>query len=186
MATQETLPTLAEQARVVAARELRHPSLSGVLVDLAEASPLPRVARVRFGFQKVLRGWSLGTRLKSCRVDVTLEPRAVVMSSVGTYGREQEQFRQLASSGIGFPPPALDLRELRLEATDVLRWLGDRPLLGTTLGLGDVQLSIVVREGRLAWRVVQEVDAVGLRTIFLDARNGDVLFEQIHRNMAPS
>jgi hypothetical protein len=148
------LPILAEQARAVAARELRHPSLSSVLVELAEASPLPRVVRVRFNFQEVLRGWLRGTRLKSCWVDVSLQRRAVVIGSVGTFGREQ--FRQLASvRGIEFPPPVLDLGELRLEAADVLRLLKERPLLGTTLGLGEVQLGVCLHEGRLAWRALQ-------------------------------
>jgi hypothetical protein len=178
---QETLPVLAEEARVVAAQELRHPSLYSILVDLAEASPLPRVARLRFGFQEILRGRILGTRLKTCWVDMPLDPRRAVMGFVGTFGRQQ--FRQLASlSGVEFPPPALDLRELRLETPDILRLLTERPWLETTGRLGTVQLSVFLHEGRLAWRALQEVDRVGLRTIFFDARNGNALFEKVDRD----
>lgn len=116
---------------------------------------------------------------------MSLEPRAVVIGSVGTFGREQ--FRQLASSsGVEFPPPILDLRELRLEAMTVLRLLSERPLLETTGDLGTVQLSVFLHEGHLAWRALQEVDRIGFRTIFFDARNGDVLFEKVDRYAAPN
>jgi hypothetical protein len=33
---------------------------------------------------------------------------------------------------------------------------------------------------------VHEVERVGLRTIFFDARNGNVLFEKIDREVAPN
>ena len=75
-----------------------------------------------------------------------------------------------------FPPSRLQLDALQLEPSDVLRIVENRPV-GTGAELGNIALSLFNHEGRLAWRVVQEIDALGARTLFLDARDGRVLYE---------
>ena len=124
-----------------------------------------------------------GDTLKACWVDVGLAPASVTTGPVGTFGRQQ--FKQLASvQGMDFPPPHLDLDPLRLEPVDVLRALENQPF-GTGAGLGRVDLGLFHYEGHLAWRVLQEVEGVGLRTLFLAADDGHVLFEKVDRWCSP-
>src|SRR5262245_55343685 len=118
----ETLPALAEKARVAAAAVLRHATLFSVLVDLAAKKSTLRPVKYHFGFQQILHGLIMGPRLRTCWVDLTLEPRSLAVAPVGTFGRKQ--FKELASiEGMDFPPPTLTLDGLRLEALDVLRAL---------------------------------------------------------------
>jgi hypothetical protein len=98
------------------------------------------------------------------------------LSSVGTYG--QRQFEQLSKiSGVPFPPPTIDLRELKLEAEDAWRVLQTTSPFATNTG--DVTLSLCVHEGRPAWRGLQDVPGSGFRTVFLDAADGRVLYEKV-------
>jgi len=82
---------------------------------------------------------------------------------------------------MAFPPPGLNLDELRLEAVDILRVLEEHSPFGLRAGLGTVHLSVFRHAGHLAWRALQEVEGVGIRTLFLDAGDGQVLFEKVDR-----
>lgn len=179
----ESLRVAAESARAAAARVLSDPSLYSVLVDLRERELVPRPVKLRFGFQEFQRRPIAGDRLKVCWVDVGLDLPSVVTGSLGTFGRQQ--FKELASiQGMDFPPPRLDLDSLQLEVVDVLRVLGNRPLR-TGAGLGSLDLSLFCYEGHLAWRVLQEVRALGFRTLFLHAGDGRVLFEKVDQWCEP-
>ena len=48
----------------------------------------------------------------------------------------------------------------------------------TSAKLGDIALSLFNHEGRLAWRVLQEIGTSNLRTMFLDASDGRLLYEK--------
>ena len=170
------LLSLEASARQVAARVLREPTLYSVVVDLREPRAARLVDEVRFGYQHHRRSRLFGETLNVCWVDVKPDPPSVTLGSSGTYGREQ--FAQLASiQGWDFPPSRLDLDGLQLEPSDVLRILDSRAA-GHRSELGDIALSLFNHEGRLAWRVLQEIGTLGLRTLFLDARDGRVLYER--------
>lgn len=173
----ESLRVVAEEARAAAARVLSDPSLFSVLVDFRETKSAPRPVKLRLGFQRLRRWPIVGDRLKVCWVDVVLDSYSIETGLVGTYGRRQ--FKQLASiQGIEFPPSRLDLDSLNLEPVDVLSALKNRPL-GIGAGFGRVDLGLCHYEGHLAWRVLQEVQTVGFRTMFLHAGDGHVLFEKV-------
>lgn len=177
MADESVVRAMAEQARTVAARELRHGELYSALVDLCPGEA-PAVASFQFGFQELTSGLMFGKRLKTCFIEVSVKARSARMTSAGTYG--PEQFKTLAETpGLEFPPPALDLRGLQLEVEDVWRILQTTSPFGAKMG--EVALSIFVHEGRLAWRALQDVDRVGFRTLFLDAGDGHVLYEKVDR-----
>ena len=168
---------MAERARTVAARELREGELYAVLVDLCPGEE-PAVSSFQFGFQELKSGFLFGKRLKVCFVEVSVKSRSAKLMSSGTYGRDQ--FKTLAEiPGGGFPPPALDLRGLQLEVEEVWRILAASSPFGANMG--EVALSIFVHEGRLAWRALQDVDRLGVRTLFLDAGDGHVLYEKVDR-----
>ena len=80
--------------------------------------------------------------------------------------------------GTSFPPPGLNLDELRLEASDVLVVLGEHSPIERNVAPGKVQLSLFSHNGRLAWRALQDKEGAGMRTLFLDAKDGQVLFEK--------
>ena len=173
----ESLRVIAEAARAAAARVLGNPSLYSVLVDLRETKSEPRPVKLRFGFQRLRRWPIIGDRLKDCWVDVILDPYSVEIGSVGNYGRQQ--FKQLANiQGIEFPAPRMDLDSLRIEPVGVLRILKNKPL-GVGAGYGRVDLGLTHYEGHLSWRVLQEVQNVGFRTLLLHAGDGHVLFEKV-------
>jgi hypothetical protein len=179
----ESVCALADAARAAAERVLRAPSLYSVLVDLQDTSSGCRPVRLRFGYQEIRRRWVGGDTLRACWIDVGLEPRSVAVGPAGTFGRQQ--FDKLASiPGMDFPPPSLDLTALGLEPVDVLRAVEDRPVaLGA--GPGQVELSLFQYDGQLAWRVLQEVHPVGVRTLYLHAGDGRVLFEKVDRSSEP-
>ena len=168
---------MAEQARTVAARELRHGELYSVLVDLSP-DETPAVSSFQFGFQELKSGLLSGPQLKTCFVEVSVKTGSARLMSSGTFG--PDQFKALAAiPGNEFPPPALDLRGLQLEVEDVWRILATTSPFGANTG--EVALSLFVHEGRLAWRALQDVAAVGFRTLFLDAGDGQVLYEKVDR-----
>ncbi len=170
------LLALEASASQVAARVLREPTLYSVLVDLRESRTARLVDEMRFGYQHHRRSLLFGETLKVCWVEAKPDPLSVTLGSSGTYRREQ--FAQLASiQGWEFPPARLDLDALQLEPSDVVRILDSRPV-GHHAELGDIALSLFNHEGRLAWRVLQEVGTLGMRTVFLDARDGRVLYER--------
>jgi hypothetical protein len=173
----EPLRVLAAEAHAAAARVLRTPALSSVIVGLAEGRFRLEPARIQFAFQEVRRGLLGGDVLKTCWVDVGLQPRLVAAGPVNAFGRQQ--FQQLASiPGFSFPPEILDLDEVRLEPADILRLVTEGSLArgATTERL---ELGLCRHEGRLAWRVLQELKPVGVRTLFVDAASGHVLYEQV-------
>ena len=170
-----SIAVLETSARQVAARVLREPVLYSVLVDLRDSRTPQPIDEVRFGYQQHRKSLIFGETLKVCWVDVKPDPLSATLGSSGTYRREQ--FSQLASiQGLEFPPSRLQLDALQLEPSDVLRIVENRPV-GTGAELGNIALSLFNHEGRLAWRVLQEIDALGARTLFLDARDGRVLYE---------
>jgi len=172
----ELLRTLADDARAVAARELADAKLYSVLVDLADGEWATRPRSLRFGFQELKRGFLLGTRLRTCWVELCSEPRALTVLSAGTYGRRQ--FMRLATlPGLEFPPPTLDLSRLRLEIPDVVTMLKRMSRLGETMGT--LALSVCVHDGHVAWRALQEVAEVGFSTLLIDAADGHVLYEKV-------
>jgi len=175
--TSDSVRVIAGVAQAAAAGVLRNPSLYSVLVDLQVAGSTSKPVALRFGFHEVARRLMGGDRLKACWVDVTLHPRSVTAGPVGTFGRRQ--LEQMASiPGVNFPPPQLDLGALRLEPADVLRILADRPMAGSAEP-ARVDLSLFQSEGRLMWRVLQDVPAVGVRTLHVDAETGRVLLEKV-------
>jgi hypothetical protein len=170
------LRVLADEARALARRELGQATLYSVLVDLPEGEWSHRPRRVRFGFQALKRSLLSGPELRACWVEVRPEPTSSRIVSTGTFGRRQ--FRELAARrGHEFPPPALDLTRIRLEVPDVVAMLRRTSPLGAAMGRLD--LSVCVCEGRLAWRALQEVPAVGFRTLLVDAGDGSVLHEHV-------
>ena len=178
MADESLVRAMAERARTAAAHELRHGELYSVLVDLCQDEAAPAVASFQFGFQELKSGRLFGKKLKTCFIEVSVKTGSARMTSSGTYG--PDQFKTLAATpGLEFPPPALDLRGLQLEVEDVWRILAATSPFGANMG--EVALSIFVHEGRLAWRALQEVAAVGFRTLFLDAGDGQVLYEKVDR-----
>lgn len=178
MAVESVVRAMAERARTVAAHELPHGELYSVLVDLCEGEAAPAVSSFQFGFQELQTGLLLGKRLKTCFIEVSVKTGSAKMTSAGTFGRDQ--FKTLAETpGLEFPPPALDLRGLQLEVEDVWRILAATSPFGANMG--EIALSIFVHEGRLAWRALQDVAAVGFRTVFLDAADGHVLYEKVDR-----
>jgi len=180
----ESLRVIAEAARTATARVLGDPSLYSVLVDLRETKSEPLPVKLRFGFQRLRRWPIVGVRLKDCWVDVALDPYSVEIGPVGNYGRRQ--FKQLANiQGIEFPAPRLDLDSLRIEPVGVLSILRNKPL-GVGAGYGRVDLGLTNYEGHLAWRVLQEVQNVGFRTLFLHAGDGHVLFEKVDHWCKPA
>jgi hypothetical protein len=165
-----------------AARGLRNPALSGVLVVLTEMGSRLEPARLQFAFQEVRRGLLAGDVLKTCWVDVGLHPRSVVAGPVNTFGRQQVQ--QLASiPGFSFPPEVLDLDGLRVETTDVVR-LVTEGALAPGAASARLDLGLCRHDGRLAWRVLQELRPAGFRT-FVDAATGHVLYEQVDPGTGP-
>jgi hypothetical protein len=173
----EPLPLVADAALAAAARSLRSPALSAVLVDLTETRSRLEPARLLFAFQKVRRRVLGGNVLKMCWVDVGLHPRSVVAGPVNTFGREQ--FQQLASiPGLSFPPEPLELDGLRLEPADVVRLVTEGPLVPGAAS-ARLDLGLCRHDGRLAWRVLQELRPVGFRTLFVDAATGHALYEQV-------
>jgi hypothetical protein len=174
-----SLRAAAEAARDAAARHLGEPALYSVLVDLRETSAGLQPVTLRFGFQQVRRRLIGGETLRACWVDVDLDPPALRSGPVSTFGRGQ--LGRLASvPGLPFPPPRLDLDELRLEPAGVLRAVAERSF-GPGPDPGRVDLSLCRHDGHLAWRVLQEVVGVGVRTLFLHAGDGRVLFEKVDR-----
>jgi hypothetical protein len=172
----ETLRVLAEEARGLALRELGQATLYSVLVDLGEGAWSQRPHHLRFGFQELKRSLLFGTRLKACWVEFRPEPRSLRIVSTGTYGRRQ--FTELAAiQGIEFPPPALDLTRLQLEIPEVAAMLQRTCPFGG--GMATLSLGVCVHEGHLAWRALQEVSAVGFRTLLVDAGDGHVLHERV-------
>lgn len=168
----------ARDAALAAIGGMSRPALYSVLVDLTDSPSGPVPASLQFGFQELLTGWLFGERLRTCFVVVRLQPRAITVGAVGTYGREQ--FKALRTiRGLEFPPPPLDLDHLRIGPLQVLDLIRAKPLPAASQGLGDMRLSLCCHEAHLAWRALQEVPRVGFRTLLLDARDAHVLFEKI-------
>jgi hypothetical protein len=172
----EALRTLADEAQGVAARELAGARLYSVLVELSEGPWVSRPRLLRFGFQEMKRGFLLGTRLKTCWVELCSEPRTVRVMSTGTYGRRQ--FSELTTvPGLEFPPATLDLTRLRLEIPEIVAMLQRMSPFGEVMGT--LALSVCIHDGHLAWRALQEVANVGFSTRLVDAEDGRVLFEKV-------
>ena len=124
MPASDTLRACAEEARAAAAAVLTRATLFSVLVELAQNKSVLKPVRYQFGFQELLDGLILGPRLRTCWVNLSVNPRSVAVGASGTFGRKQ--FKELASiEGADLPPPPINLDELRLEAVDVLRVLDE-------------------------------------------------------------
>lgn len=173
-----SLRLLVEGAREAAARQLNAPSLYSVLVDLAPGKPLPRIERLQWGFQDKRSLQSGRYELRACWVETRISPLSVTVKSTGTY--RKQQLRQLSSiRGLEFPPRDLHLDQLQLEPLDVLHYLQEHQLEGAHGSLGSVDLGLFCHEGTLAWRVLQEVPSIGVRTLFVGATDGRVLYEKL-------
>jgi hypothetical protein len=182
MTVGQTLRALTEQARDLATGELEQPSLYSVLVDLAPSTSVPRARHLRFGFQQLKRGLVSEATLKACWVEWRAESQTLTVISAGTCGHRQ--FRELAAMrGVEFPPPTLDLARLRLEIADVLAILQHASPFGEIMG--SVDLGLCVHDGRLAWRVLQEVSDAGFRTLLVAADDGQVLYDKVDWRHAP-
>jgi hypothetical protein len=174
----DRLRQLANEAAALAARHLKSPKLYSVLVDFAEGISIPSPQYFRFGFQQLRKSLILGTRLAACWVECGVEASSLRVISSGTYGARQVE--QLAGiQGMQFPPPTLELSQLRLGVEQVVEALQRASPLGASLGT--LALSLCVHDNHLAWRVLQEVAAVGFRTLVVDARDGHVLFDKVDR-----
>lgn len=169
------LRALAAEAAALAARELK-PSLYSVLIDLAGDTWNRAPREIRFGFQELRQTPLFGTRLTACWVQTNLRPRSSQVISSGTYGAQQ--FAELnAVQGFEFPPPALDLTNLRLGLEDAVVTLQRTTPLGPLMG--SLGLSLCLHDGRLSWRAQQEVPESGYRAAVVDAGDGRLLFEKI-------
>lgn len=169
----DRLRELANEASALAARHLKRPELYSVLVDFAEGVSSPP-QQLRFGFQQLRRSLILGTRLAACWVEFGVESSSLRIISSGTYGARQ--VKELADiQGMQFPPPTLELSRLRLGVEVVVEVLQRAPPVGTSIGA--LGLSLCIHDSHLAWRVHQEVAAVGFRTLIVDAGDGHVFFD---------